>query len=248
MYRENLLDANPLPSRRNPRGGGLNPGISPRNREDDPFAVLDNRDARSAEVFFTWDPTGSTPFYDWDNEYREDAKFAFNIGGTFTEFKTDTDANLFFFRAGGFNAPFPGGLPADDVWTVSSRMVFNPGQSSRYIVDLKRGYGQSTGTPERGSTDYFDISGKAYLGQRHIVSGYFKKDAWGPYDFFRQFNFRYPEQYKLEYSYLLGGTIVGSNIDEDRATRIGVRTIYRTTDENSLPEEYLDGNNDYLFP
>ncbi len=247
LYRENLIDANPdIPP--NSNGSVLNPGISPRNRDSDPFAVLNNREARSAEIFFTWDPTGATPFYDWDNEFREDAPFAFNIGGTYTEFPTDTDANLFFFRGGGFNAPFPGGLPAEDVWTISSRMVINPaGSNTRIILDLRRGFDQSSGTPERGTADFFDISGKAYVGRRHIVSGYFKKDSWGPYDFFRQFNFRYPEQVNFEYSYLLGGAVLGNLIDEARATRIGVRTTFRTVDETSLPEEYLEGENDYAF-
>ena len=92
MYRDNLVGANPfLPPSIDP-DGTLYPGTSPRDRDNDPFAVLGNREARSAEVFFTWDPTGATPFYDWDNDWREDAKFAFNVGGNYTEFPTPTDA------------------------------------------------------------------------------------------------------------------------------------------------------------
>jgi hypothetical protein len=41
--------------------------------------------------------------------------------------------------------------------------------------------------------------------------------------------------------------MLGSRTDEERATRIGIRAILRTTDENSPEEEYLDGLNDYLF-
>jgi hypothetical protein len=248
MYRDNLVHANPfIPPSIDP-DGTLHPGVSPRNRDEDPFAVLGNREARSAEVYFTWDPTGATPFYDWDNDWREDAKFAFNIGGNYTEFPTPTDAYLFFFEPAGVNASFGQGLPAEDVWSVSSRMVFNPTQQSRYILNLTRGFEQSTGNPEGGTRDYYEIQGKAVLNRRHLISGYFMKDMWGPYDFYRQFNITYPEQYKIDYAYLLGSPgMLGSQMDEERATRIGIRGILRTTDENSPDDEYLDGVNDYLF-
>ena len=247
MYRDNLVHANPFiePAIQD---GILSPGLTPRNRDDDPFAVLDNREARSAEVFFTYDPTGATPFYDWDNDWREDAKFAFNFGGNYTEFPTPTDSYLFFFQEGGFNAPFGEGLPAEDVWTLSSRMVFNPSRDARYILRLVGGSHQSTGNPEGGTRDFYEIHGKAVLGRKHLITGYFMKDAWAPYDFYRQFNITYPEQYMIDYAYLLNGTSgLGSELDEERATRVGIRTIFRTTDENSPDNEYLDGINDYLF-
>ena len=248
MYRDNLVDANPFIAPSIDPDGTLHPGVSPRNRDEDPFAVLGNREARSAEVYFTWDPTGATPFYDWDNDWREDAKFAFNVGGNYTEFPTPTDSYLFFFEPAGVNAPFGQGLPAEDVWSISSRMVFNPSQRSRYIFNLARGFEQSTGNPEGGTRDFFELQGKALLNRKHLISGYFMKDMWGPYDFYRQFNITYPEQYKVDYAYLLGTPgMLGSQMDEERATRIGIRGILRTTDENSPDEEYLDGVNDYLF-
>jgi len=248
MYRDNLVDANPFIAPSIDPDGTLHPGVSPRNRDEDPFAVLGNREARSAEVYFTWDPTGATPFYDWDNDWREDAKFAFNVGGNYTEFPTPTDSYLFFFEPAGVNAPFGQGLPAEDVWSISSRMVFNPSQRSRYIFSLARGFEQSTGNPEGGTRDFFELQGKALLNRKHLISGYFMKDMWGPYDFYRQFNITYPEQYKVDYAYLLGTPgMLGSQMDEERATRIGIRGILRTTDENSPDEEYLDGVNDYLF-
>lgn len=248
MYRDNLVDANPfIPPSIDP-DGTLHPGVSPRDRDNDPFAVLGNREAKSAEMYLTWDPTGATPFYDWDNEWREDAKFAFNIGGTYTEFPTPTDSYLFFFEPAGANAAFGRGLPAEDVWAVSSRMVFNPSQSSRYSLRLIRGFDQSTGNPDGGTRDFFELHGKALLNRKHLISGYFMKDSWGPYDFYRQFNITYPEQYKVDYAYLLGTPgMLGSRMDEERATRIGVRGILRTTDENSPDEEFLEGVNDYLF-
>ena len=245
LYRDNYVDANPFiePSI---VGGILNPGTNPRDADSDPFAVLGNREARSAELFFTWDPTGATPFYDWDNDWREDAKFAFNIGGTYTEFPTATDAHQFFFTPTKTNASFGVGLPSEDVWGVSTRMVFNPNRNAKYILKLIRGFDQSTGDPDGGTRDYFQFHWKAELMRKHMISGYFMKDAWGPYDFYRQFNITFPEQFKLDYSYLLGGTgLLGSVGDEDRATKVGIRALYRSTDENSPDDEYLDGLNDW---
>ena len=242
LYRDNLVDANPLlpPSITPP--GDLFPGLSPRNRDDDPFAVLDNREARAGEIFLTYDPTGATPFYDWDNDMREDAGFAFNVGANYTKYSTFTDAYLFFYAEEGINASFGQGLPAEEVWTLSSRMVFNPNQRAKYIVNLVSGFDQSTGDPTGGTRKFYELEGKVILNKRHIISGYFKKDAWGPYDFHRQFNITYPEQFKLDYAVLLDDLF-----DERRSTKVGVRVLYRTVDENSPGDEYLDGQNDWMF-
>ena len=250
MYRDNLVDANPFIP---PDGGGgiLNPGINPRDTDNDPFAVLGNREARSGEIFLTYDTTPATPFYDWDNEFREDAKFAMNIGGTYTEYPTFTDANLFFFEQGNTNASFGAGLPSEDVWTVSSRMVLNPSQGAKYIFDLVRGFNQSTGNPDGGTRDHYEFSAMARLNNKHVISAYYKKDAWGPYDFHRQFNAVYPDQYMLDYSILLGsGGVINSFEAEDEATQIGVRALYRGYDEDSIdydPEFVGDNQWSVLF-
>ncbi|MFK8054313.1 MAG: hypothetical protein AB8F65_15195 [Woeseiaceae bacterium] len=241
LYRDNFVHANPF-RQSSINNGVLNPGIAPRDRDSDPFAVLDNREARAAEVFVTWDPTGATPFYQWDNDWREDAKFAFNVGANYTSYPTQTDANLFFFEENNTNASFGRGLPAEDVWTLSSRMVFNPTSSARYIATIIRGFNQSIGDPEGGTRDYFELHGKAVWRGKHVLSGYFKKDAWGPYDFQRQFNITFPEQYKLDYSMLLD-----ERMDERWSTKIGIRMLLRTNDENSPDDEFLNGNNDYIF-
>jgi beta-galactosidase len=243
LYRDNLVDANPFIP---PSGGGgvINPGISPRDTDNDPFAVLGNREARSGEVFLTWDPTGATPFYDWDNDWREDAKFAFNLGANYTEYPTATDAHLFFFTEGGTNASFGAGLPAEDVWTISSRMVFNPSQSAKYIVNIINASNQSTGNPDGGTREYFEIHAKAVLGGKHILSGYFMQDAWGPYDFHRQFNVIFPEQFKVDYSMLLGTAGgLGSVTDETNASQVGIRALYRTYDKDEPNYSPLVGDN-----
>ncbi|NHA14685.1 hypothetical protein [Thioalkalivibrio sp. XN279] len=247
MYRDNLVHANPLIE---PEiiDGILYPGTNPRNRDADPFAVLGNREARSAEIFFTYDPTGATPYYDWDNEWREDAPFAIDFGGTYTEFPTFTDSYQFFFAPTESNAAFGQGLPAEDVWTVSSRVTFNTKNRTKLIFKGVRGFQQSTGDPTGGTRDFWELHGKAIWAGKHTLEGYFLKDAWGPYDFYRQFNVTFPEQIKLDYSYLLGSGYYAINdrVSQDQATKIGVRALYRAFDENSLAEEEFPGS-DYIF-
>ncbi len=241
LYRENYEDANNriLPSF---EGGEFNPGLAPRNRDDDPFAVLDNREARAYELFTTWDPTGATPFYDWDNDMREDAKFAFNVGLNYTEFKTKTDSFQFFFEPESTNAAFGVGLPAEDTWEVSSRMVYNPTTNWRLIGNVVGGYLQSTGDPDGGTREFYELDGKVVFQKKHILEFYAKYNAFGPYDFHRQFNITFPYQYRLDYSILLDQLR-----DERKSTKIGIRGLLRGVDENSPTEEFLDGDNEYLW-
>ena len=244
LYRDNLVHANPF---REPAisGGILQPGIDPRNTDTDPFAVLGNREARSAELYLTYDPTGATQFYDWDNDWREDARLAFNIGGTYTEYPTPTDSYLFFFEPAGSNAPFGAGLPPEDVWAASSRIVMNPNRNAKYIFRVIRGFEQSTGNPNGGTRDYTQFHWKAEWFRRHTFEGYYMKDAFGPYDFYRQFNITFPEQWKLDYSIRLGTSgQIGSVEDERRATRIGLRALYRSRDEAN---ETFETEGDYSF-
>jgi beta-galactosidase len=246
MYRDNLDHANPFiePSI---GGGVLEPGISPRDTDSDPFAVLGNREARSAEVFLTYDPTGASFFYDWDNEWAEDAKFAFNIGGNYTEYPTFTDAHLFFFNPTRRNVSFGQGLPSEDVWSASSRMVFNPSGRSRYILNLKTGYQQSTGNPDGGTRKFHEFNAKAVLGNKHVISGYFKKDAWGPYDFQRQFNVTFPEQYKLDYQVFLDGGANQFRTISNGSTSVGIRALYRTNDPNAVVPSGFEEQGEYIF-
>jgi hypothetical protein len=241
LYRENLVDANPsVPP--DISDGILFPGVEPRNRDDDAFAVLDNREAKAAEFFVTYDPTGATGFYQWDNDWREDAKFAFNIGANYTEFPTFTDSYRFFFEPTGTNPAFGVGLPPEDTWELSNRIVFNPNQNVRLITNLRYAFLQSTGEPEGGTRKFWEFRAKVVVGRKHIIEGYVKKDAWGAYDFQRQFNITFPEQYKLDYSILLD-----QKKDENTSTKIGIRGLYRTSDENSPVDEFLFGENSYRY-
>jgi hypothetical protein len=242
LWRDNLVDANPLVDA-DTVGGILNPGVTPRDRDSDPFAVLGNREARAYELFVTYDPTGATPFYQWDNDWREDSKLAFNVGLNYTEFPTATDSYQFFFAPTGTNPAFGVGLPAEDIWEISNRIVYNPNNQMRFISRLERGFLQSTGDPTGGTRKFWKFDGKFIYKDRHIFTGYFKKDAWGPYDFQRQFNITFPEQYKLDYRYLLD-----QKKSEKNSSQIGIRALWRTIDENSrINDPLTDEDNDYQF-
>jgi hypothetical protein len=241
LYRENIVDANPTIEPVT-TGTNLSPGISPRDSDSDPFAVLDNREARSAEIYFTYDPTPGTWFYDWDIDLKEDAPFAYNIGLTGTRYPTDTDAYSFFFEEGGTNASFGEGLEDEDVWLLKSKMIFNPRPGLRTIVNLSGGEKQSSGQPNQETLEYYTIEGKWVVDNKHIFSTWFAKDDFGPYDFQEQFNVVYPSQFKFEYTRLLDQ--LG---DELRSSQWGVKFFYRELDELSPVDEYEDGANDYMF-
>ena len=241
FYRENIVDANPLIEAET-TGTSLEQGITPRNRDDDPFAVLDNREATSAEFFFTYDPTPATWFYNWNVDETEDAAFAYNVGLTYTSYPTDTDSYLFFFEPAGSNAAFGEGLDSEDVWTLKTKMIFNPSKSLKSIWNAYTGHKQSSGRPGQDTVEYFAIDGKFIINKKHIASGYVLVDDFGPYDFQEQFNIVYPLQLKLEYAYLLDQLY-----SEDDSSQVGIKFLYRTLDERSPPDEYEDGENDYMF-
>ncbi len=241
LVRKNIVDANPQIDAVT-TGTTLNPGIAPRNFDDDPFAVLGNREAKSAEIILTYDPTPASYFYDWNVDVIEDAPFAFNLGLTYSEFESVTDSDRFFYEEANTNAAFGSGLSAEDVYLIKSKMIFNTGYSVKYILDLQRGRQQTTGKPGEESVEFTSLEAKAVIDSRHILSGHIKKDAFGPYDFYRQFNLIYPEQYKLEYTRLLD-----MNKNEKNSSSLGIKVFYRTLDEFSPATEYEDGKNDHMF-
>ena len=243
LTRDNLVDANPnIDPIIDPGGGTLFPGIGVRDRDSDPFAVLDNREANAYELFVTYDPTGATNFYQWDNDWREDARIAWNVGATYIEYPTATDSYQFFFEPTGTNPAFGVGLPAEDVWEISNRIVYNPNERWRIITNLQRGFLQPTGDPEGGTRKFWEFDYNVIFREKHIVQGFYRKDAFGPYDFQRQFNITFPEQYKIEYRYLMD-----QKKDVRTSSQIGIRGIYRTLDENSGFDSFLDEDNEYQW-
>ncbi|MGC9361400.1 MAG: hypothetical protein ACP5F3_00580 [Candidatus Syntrophosphaera sp.] len=241
LYRKNLLDSNPSLE---PYidGTDLFPGLSPRNRDKDPFAVLDNREALSGEFFLTYDPTPASFFYAWDSDKREDALFAFSVGGNFTRFETETDANLFYYQEGETNAPFGSGLPAGDFWLAKGRFILNPNPRFKLIANLEGGRQQASGNPDGDPAKFISLATDLVFARKHYISAYAKKDAWGPLDWYRQFNITFPYQFMLDYSVL-----IDNFLDKTISSRLGFRSLFRTLDETSPGNESEDINNEYEF-
>ena len=186
----------------------------------------------------TYDPTPGTFFYEWDNDAREDAKFAYNVGITATQYKTATDSHLFFYEEGNRNSAFGTGLEVEDVWLLKSKMVFNPSQNFKAIAKFEAGKQQPTKQPDP-ATNFYSVEGKFIFNDRNIVTAKFKKDYWGPYDFHREFNVKYPEQYELTYTRLLD-----AQLNEQNSSKIGLKVLHRTLDENSPGNEYFINGKD----
>jgi len=241
LYRKNLIDSNPSIDAYI-EGSSFFPGLNPRNRDNDPFAVLDNREAVSGEFFLTYDPTPASFFYAWDNDKREDADFAFSIGGNFTRYETVTDANLFFYQAGNTNAPFGSGMPAEDLWLAKGKFIMNPEKDLRIISNLETGKQQASGNPDGDPAEYYSLDTKFVVNNKHYISAYAKKDAWGPLDWYRQFNITFPYQFMLDYSVLIDNIL-----DETISSRLGFRSLLRSLDEDSPGNETEGVNNDYEF-
>ena len=220
--RNNLIDANL--------------GTDIRDTDADPFAVLGNREVRAAELMLTYDPTPATPFYAWDNDMREDAKVAYNVGLTYMDFGTKTDAYRAFFDDDVFTgeAAFADGLEPDQLWMLSSKVVFNPSNHYRAVLRMNVGKEQSTGSPV-DATSFKSVDAKLIYQNRHVMTAYAAKDKWGPYDFQRQFGIVYPEQYQLGYTYLLD-----KGVREEKSSKVGIKVFYRTLDEDS-PEYAPNG-------
>lgn len=234
MARENLIDANPNIT--NGVGFGPRSGI---NGDSDPFTVGNNRAVRAAELYLTYDPTPGTYFYEWDNYLKEDAPVAFNVGLTHINFKGRSDASTFFTEDGTAFNDF--GRAPEVVNMLSSRVMLNPTDDIRVRLEIDGGLQQpligdtATGAGKEVNK-FWSLEGAVVHNSQNVYSFKYAKDAFGEYDFQREFGIRYPKQIELGYERLLDTSASPS--------KYGVKAFYRTLDENST--EYLNGANDSM--
>jgi len=219
-------------------------GATARNIDADPFAVLGNRETRAAELFVTYDPTPATPFYDWNNDAAEDASFAFNVGLTVAKFPDVTDVPLYFNDQALAQLPLGNGLPEEDVWLYTSKLVLNPSPGFKAIVKFLAGKQQPTKfgyEPDQitdvAPTHFRSVEGRFYFNHMNILTVNYLKDAWGPYDFHKEFNSKYPTQIELGYTRLLD-----NGLSEDMSSQVGVKLFHRDLDQYS--PEYVAGSNE----
>ena len=206
-----------------------------RNVIDDPFVVRANRETTAGEILFTYDPTPGTWMYQWDNDRKEDAKFAMNLGFVYRHLPTTQDAHVGFLADRTIFA-FNNSAPAEDLWEVHSRVVSKISPDFGVIANIYAGNGQANGDSQR-TIDRFGTDVRVIY-KKMKISGAVKVNDWGPFDYHRDFNLTFPLQLMLDFS-----TSVGK---QDwfilPSTKVGIRGTWRSLDEFSpryLPNEAL---------
>jgi hypothetical protein len=197
-----------------------------RNIISDPFAVRSNRKTLGGEFLLTYDPTPATWFYEWDNDMAEDAKFAFSTDFVYRHLPTTQDAAI-GFAADRTSYPFPNSAPAHDLWESNTRIVSKLNPDFGLIGNVYFGNAQANGSDtrliERTGCDLRLIYRKVKL------VGSVKINDWGPYDYHRDFNLTYPEQYSIDLSTSVGKPdwFILPN------TKIGIMGLWRSLNQYS---------------
>ncbi|NJD10558.1 MAG: glycosidase [Gemmatimonadetes bacterium] len=199
----------------------------PRNILSDPFAVRANRETVAGELMLSFDPTPATWMYAWDNDVREDAKLAFSIGATVRHLPTTQDAAIGILADGRTIFAFPGAAPARDLWETRARVIARPLGGLRLIANLYGGTAEPNGSDARLIHRYGgDV--RAVQGSTKLVAAARFND-WGPFDYHRDFNLTYPQQYSADLSRTLGNPSWFALPQ----TSIGIRGTWRSLDRYS---------------
>ena len=199
----------------------------PRNILQDPFVVRANREMAAGELVLTWDPTPATWMYAWDSDLREDARLAASVAYTYRHLPTTQDAAIGLLADGRTPFAFPGAPPARDLWEVRTRIVGRPFNEVRLIGNLFGGTAQANGSDPRLLHRY---GGDLRAVRRTLMLiGGARFNDWGPYDYHRDFNLTYPQQYLADLSTNLGAP----QWFDLPATRLGVRGSWRSLDRFS---------------
>jgi hypothetical protein len=207
----------------------------PRNVRDDPFAVLGNREMFGAELMLTYDPTPATWMWAWDNDVREDARFAASLGLVYRDMPTTRDATIFIAEDGVTQYAFAGAPPAQELWETNLRIVSRLAPATRILAKVYAGTAEPNGNDPTGENETLNRTIHRYGVDARLVQGpvafatFVKIDDFGPYDYHRDFNLTFPLQLMGDLSYNLG---------EPRwfgfpQTRIGVRGTWRSLDLHS---------------
>jgi hypothetical protein len=217
-----------------PVPGDAPPPARPRNVLDDPFAVRANRETTGIEILVGYDPTPATWMWQWDNDAREDARFAAALGYVFRHCPTTQDASIYIDSTGVNTIPFTGAPPANDLWEVWARILAGSGPELRLVASIYGGNAEPNGWDYAGNPGLnrvihrFGAQARLALEQNAFeVAARF--NDWGPYDYHRDFNLTFPVQLMGDVSRTLGLPRWFSVPQ----TRVGVRGTWRSLDENS---------------
>ncbi len=172
-----------------------------RNILVDPFIVRANREMVAGELLFAYDPTPGTWMHDWDNDRTEDAKLAISADFVFRKLPTTQDAAIGFL-SNRTSFAFDKSVPAQDLWELNTRLVSKITPNFGIIANILVGNAQANGSDVRLIERYGgDIR---MIVNKIKVTGTFKVNDWGPYDYHRDYNLTYPEQLMLDISTTLG--------------------------------------------
>ncbi len=199
----------------------------PRNILDDPFSVRVNRETVAGELLITYDPTPATWMYEWDNDRAEDARLAASAGFVFRHLPTIQDAAIGILPDGRTTFAFPGSAPAQDLWEAYARIVSKLNPDLGLIANLYVGNAQANGDNTR-TIDRYGMDLRLIYKKIKLTSA-IKFNDWGPFDYHRDFNLTFPQQYMLDLSTTLGKP---TWFDLPN-TQIGIQGIFRTLDQYS---------------
>jgi hypothetical protein len=230
MVRDNLIGANP---------SNIG-GIDQRNIviAKDPFVVTDNRKTRAAELVLTFDPTPSSFFYEWDNDLKEDAPLAYNIGITYVDYQLGSDAATHWDPQGWF---WPDkGIMAGETVGIKSRIVINNEAGNKIITNMASGYQKEyalvSGNPIYDYTKFVTFEAKYSHQAMHSYSVKYAKNKVGEYDADEEWGVKYPETWELGYERHLD-----ANKSSERRT-FGAKLRHRSLDADS-GDDYASGAN-----
>ena len=227
FVRKTQEDALSLTARGNGRTGTV------RESQAKTFAVQDNRDANAAEVYFTYDPTPGTFFYEWDNFAKEDAKFAANLGITLIEFLDRTDMRRWPWGYDWGRAP-------EKVEKIVSRFVYNATPDLRINGKIESGHQMSLFGGDNGVSNlsrFSSVESRFVYRTKNIINLIYKTDAYGEYDWHSEYGTAYPRSIELAYERLL----------DDRASpsKAGIK-LFRRDLEAVSGGEFQNGANEYM--
>jgi hypothetical protein len=195
------------------------------------FSVSGNRKTNAAEIYLTYDPTPGTFFYEWDNYLKEDSTLAFNVGVTKIDYLGKSDSS--WFPEGIPVAYADDGRPAEELTRYSSRIVVNPTDGVKITADIEAGHQQPVES-NFGISRFTSFESTIVHNARNIYTFSYANDAYGEYDYYRNYGTSYPRQVSVGYERLLG--------DLEAPSRIGIKGFKRNLDAASEPGgEYTDG-------
>ncbi len=207
----------------------------PRNVLDDPFAVRANRETVGGELMLTYDPTPATWLWAWDNDVREDARFAGSLDFVFRHLPTTQDASIGILADGRTTFAFAAAPPPRDLWEVRTRVVSRLAADQRLVGTLYVGTVEGNGYDPTGVNRTLNRKLLHRGADARLSWGAMSYSAaarfndWGPYDYHHDFNLTYPVQLSADVSRSLGTPRWFSQPQ----TRIGVRGTWRSLDANS---------------